>query len=62
MANGVGGRIKEKKTIEFIWKSKVTHNHMKDITYQKFVCTERPEKAESNFTRFMVGGSDELLQ
>ncbi len=29
---------------------------MKDVTYGRFVCTVRPEKAEPNHTRFMVGG------
>ncbi len=29
---------------------------MKDVTYSKFVCTVRPEKAEPICIRFMVGG------
>ena len=29
---------------------------MKDVTYGQFVCTVRPEKEESNRTRFTVGG------
>ena len=29
---------------------------MKDVTYEKFVCTVRQEKTEPNQTRFTVGG------
>ena len=41
LAQGIGGRIKGTNTIE---------------TYGQFVCTVRPEKEESNQTRFTVGG------
>ncbi len=30
---------------------------MKDVTYGKFVCTIRPEKKETQQTRFVVGGN-----
>ncbi len=29
----------------------------KDVTYEQFVCTLRPEKVEQNQTRFTVGGN-----
>jgi hypothetical protein len=32
-----------------------TKEQMKDVTYGQFVCMVRPEKAEPNHTRFMVG-------
>ena len=28
----------------------------KDVTYEQFVCSVRPEKKERNRTRFVVGG------
>ena len=57
LANGVGGRIKNPtNTIKFIRKDDVPLDRRKDVTYGQFVCTVRPEKAESNRTRFTVGG------
>ena len=57
LANGVGGRIKNPtNTIKFIHKHEVPRDRRKDVTYGQFVCTVRPEKAESNRTRFTVGG------
>jgi hypothetical protein len=57
LANRVGGRIKNPtNTIQFIHQHKVPKEQMKNITYGQFVCTVRPEKAEPNCTRFMVGG------
>ncbi len=57
LANGVGGRIKNPtNTITFIHKHEVPHDRRKDVTYGQFVCTVRPEKAETNRTRFTVGG------
>jgi len=55
LANGVGGRIKGTNTIKFIRKSEVPKDRMKDVTYGHFICMVRPEKAEKNQTRFMVG-------
>ena len=55
MADRVGGPIKGTNTINFIRKSKVPRNCMKNVMYEQFVCTEHPEKAESNRTTFMVG-------
>jgi hypothetical protein len=52
----VGGRIKGTKTIKFIYKRKVPQERFKDVTYAKFVCTERPEKTEKNCTKFTIGG------
>jgi len=57
LANGVGGRIKNPtNTIKFIHKRDVPQDRRKDVTYGQFVCTVRPEKAETNRTRFTVGG------
>jgi hypothetical protein len=56
LAQGIGGRIKGTNTIEFIFQHEVPKGRMKDVTYGQFVCTVRPEKEESNRTRFTVGG------
>ena len=57
LANGVGGRIKNPtNTIKFIRKEDIPLARRKDVTYGQFVCTVRPEKAEQNRTRFVVGG------
>ncbi len=57
LAQGVGGRIKGTNTIKFIHQHEVPADCMKDITYRRFVCTERPKKTETNRTRFTVGGN-----
>jgi hypothetical protein len=52
LANGISGRIKNPtNTIKFIYQHKV-----QDVTYEQFMCTVRPKKAEPNQTRFTVGG------
>ena len=56
LAQGIGGRIKGTNTIQFIFQHEVPKGRMKDVTYGQFVCTVRPEKEESNRTRFTVGG------
>ena len=56
LAQGVGGRIKGTNTITFIRMKDVPKDRMKDVTYGQFVCMVRPEKAEQNRTRFVVGG------
>jgi hypothetical protein len=56
LAQGVGGRIKGTDTIRFIRKSDIPQDRRKDVTYGRFVCNIRPEKAEPNRTRFTVGG------
>eukprot|EP00804_Cyclotella_cryptica_P005133 CCRYP_011532-RA/>CCRYP_011532-RA protein AED:0.44 eAED:0.44 QI:0/-1/0/1/-1/1/1/0/295 len=56
LAQGVGGRIKGTDTIRFICKSDIPQDRRKDVTYGRFVCNARPEKAEPNRTRFTVGG------
>ena len=56
LAQGVGGRIKGTNTIRFIFRHKVPKVRMKDVTYGQFVCNERPEKSETNRTKFTVGG------
>jgi len=58
LAQGVGGRIeKPTNTIFFKSKSEVPQDRFKDVTYGKFVCSERPQKAEPNRTRLTVGGN-----
>ena len=56
LAQGVGGRIQGTDTIRFIRKTDIPHDRRKDVTYGRFVCTVRPEKAEPNRTRFTIGG------
>ena len=56
LAQGVGGRIRGTDTIRFIRKSDIPQDRRKDVTYGRFVCNVRPEKAEPNRTRFTVGG------
>ncbi len=57
LANGIGGRIKNPtNTLEFIFQHDVPIERMKDVTYEHFMCTMRPEKAEPNRTRFTIGG------
>jgi hypothetical protein len=54
LAQGVGGRIKGTNTIFFIPKNKVPAG--RTVTYGRFVCTLRPNKAEECRTRLTVGG------
>ena len=56
LAQGVGTRIKGTDTIFFISKHDVPSDRRKDITYGKFVCEYKPNKAEKERTRFTVGG------
>lgn len=57
LANGVGGRVKGTNTFNFINKSKIPKQRMKDITYGQFVCSIRPEKKEPLRVRLVVGGN-----
>ena len=55
---GVGKRIKDpSNTCHFIRKDQVPVNQFKDVTYRKFECTERSQKAEKHRTRLVVGGN-----
>ncbi len=45
---GVGARIKGTDTIFFIRKHQVPEDRWKDITYAKFVCELKPNKAKVN--------------
>ena len=55
---GIGGCIaKSTNTCFFINKHQVSADRFKDVTYCKFVCTERPQKAEKNCTRATLGGN-----
>ena len=57
LANGMGGRIKNPtKTIRFIRRDDIPKDRRKDVTYGQFVCTERPEKSETNRSRLVIGG------
>ena len=56
LAQGVGGRIQGTNTIYFIHKHQVPSDRWKDITYAKFVCELKPNKAEIHRTRLTVGG------
>jgi hypothetical protein len=56
LAQGIGGRIKGTDTIRFIHKEDVPKDRLKDVTYGKFVCEEKPHKAEVQCTRLTVGG------
>jgi hypothetical protein len=56
LAQGVGSRIQGTNTIFFIHKHQVPTERWKDITYAKFVCELKPNKAEVHRTRLTVGG------
>ncbi len=57
LANGIKGCIENPtNTIEFIFQHEVPVDRIKDVTYGQFVCTVRPEKAETNQMQFTVGG------
>jgi len=56
LAQGVGGRIKGTSTIFFIHKNQVPNDRWNDVTYVKFVCELKPNKAEKHRTRLTVGG------
>ena len=56
LAQGVGNRIKGTDTIFFIFKHQVPQDRWKDVTYAKFVCELKPNKAETHRTRLTVGG------
>ena len=57
LKNGVGGQVKKPtNTTTFIRRKDIPKSCKKDVTYRKFVCSERPEKKEKNRTRFTVGG------
>ena len=57
LAQGVGGRTKGTNTIFFVAKKATPQDRFRDITYGKFVCDVRPQKAEPNRTRLTVGGN-----
>ena len=54
----MGNRIKNPtNTCHFIKKEQVPKDRFKDVTYGKFECTERPQKAEKHRTRLVMGGN-----
>jgi hypothetical protein len=50
LVQGVGGRIKGTDTIFFIRKHQVPEDRWKNITYAKFVCELKPNKAKVHRT------------
>jgi hypothetical protein len=56
LPQGVGGRIKGTNMIFFVHKHQVPQDRWKDVTYAKFVCELKPNKAEVHRTRLAVGG------
>jgi hypothetical protein len=62
LSQGVGGRIKGKNTIKFIYKRNVPREQFKDVTYGKFVCTERPEKTKKNHKEHEEDTKNTVLQ
>ena len=55
LAQGIGGRVEGTDTIKFIPKADVPKGH--SVTYARFVCQLRPQKAEVERTRLTVGGN-----
>ena len=57
MFQGIGNWIKDPtNTCHFITKEQVLDNCFRDVTYGKFECTVRNEKAEKHRTRLVIGG------
>ncbi len=56
LAQGVGGQIKGTNTIFFVHKHQGSQDRWKDITYAKFVCELKLNKAKFHHTRLTVGG------
>ncbi|EJK53767.1 hypothetical protein THAOC_26721 [Thalassiosira oceanica] len=55
---GIGNRIdKPTNTCFFIHKHEVPADRFKEVTYGKFVCVVRPQKAEPNRCRLVLGGN-----
>jgi hypothetical protein len=46
LAQGIGGRVKGTDTIKYIHKKDIPPDRLKDVTYIKFVCMVRTEKAD----------------
>ena len=60
---GVRNRIKDPtNTCHFIAKEQVPDNRFRDVTYGKFECTIRNEKAEKHRTRLVIGGNRIQMQ
>jgi hypothetical protein len=57
LVQGVGGRLKGTDTIFFIRKHQVPEDKWKDVTYPKFVCELKPNKAKVHCTQLTVGGN-----
>ena len=61
--HGVGKRIKDpSNTCHFIRKDQVPANRFKVVTYGKFECTERSQKAEKHITRLVVEETGSIFQ
>ena len=57
LAQGIKGRVEPTNTIEFIHKSEIPREQMKDVTYIRFVSNVRTEKEEPNRVRATMGGN-----
>ncbi len=57
LAQGVGGRIQGTYTIFIVHKHQVPQDRWKDVTYAKFICKLKPNKAEVHWTQLTVGGN-----
>jgi len=57
LAQGLPGRVDGTNTIFFIHKHEVPPDRRKDVTYDRIVCTVRPEKDDPYRTRLTVGGN-----
>ncbi len=53
----MGTQIQGTNTIFFVSKNEIPLDRWKDVTYGKFVCKYKPNKAEKEQTRFTVGGN-----
>jgi hypothetical protein len=58
LAQGVGTQIMGTDTIFFITKHDIPVDQRQNVTYGKFVCEYKPNKAEKECTRFAVGGDN----
>ena len=57
LTDGVGGRVKETRTIRFIKKQDLPKDRQKDVTYDQLVCTEQNKKDKKLRSRSVFGGN-----
>ena len=56
LAQGLPGIVEGTNTFFFKSYEEIPQDRRKDVTYAKFCCNERPEKADPNRVRITVGG------